>query len=145
MIREALLNDLDGLLELEQLSFEHDRFHRRQLRYLITKAQGKVLVYDKDGLILGALIILWRRNNFSARIVSVAVRPESRSQGIGAALVKKVDNIARAKGLTKISLEVRMDNEKAISFYESQGYIRTGLQPDYYIDGMTGVRYQKLL
>ena len=145
MIREACLDDVDSLVELEELCFEHDRFHRRQLRYLLTKAQGKLLVYEKAGQVSGALILSWRKNSSVARITSVAVRPEYRSQRIGTVLVNKAEDIARARGLKKINLEVRLDNNKAISFYEGCGYTRMSLQPDYYVDGMTGICYQKLL
>ena len=145
MIREALLDDLESLVELEELSFEHDRFHRRQLRYLLTKAQGKILVYDEAGQVSGALILSWRKSSSVARITSVAVRPEYRSRRIGAVLVSQAENLARARGLKKINLEVRLDNNKAIRFYESCGYTRVGLQPDYYGDGMAGISYRKLL
>jgi len=145
MIREACLDDLDSLVEVEKLSFETDCFHRRQLHYLLAKAQGIVLVYERAGQVSGALILSWRRNSTIARIVSVAVRPEYRSQGIGTDLVGQAENIARTRGLKTINLEVRLDNEKAISFYEDCGYNRVDLQPDYYGDGMAGIRYQKLL
>ena len=145
MIRESRLDDLDSLVELEQLCFEHERFHRRQLRYLLTKAQGKVLVYERAGQVSGALILSWRRDSSVARITSVAVRPEYRGQGIGTVLVSQAETIARVRGLKKINLEVRLDNKKAISFYEGHGYTRVALQPDYYGDGMAGIYYQKLL
>ena len=145
MIREARIADLDSLVELEKLSFETDRFHRRQLRYLLTKAQGTVLVHEWQGQVSGALILSWRKNSSVARIVSVAVRPEYRGQGIGTVLVSQAENLARARGLKKLKLEVRQDNQKAISFYEGHGYTRVALQPDYYGDGMAGVCYRKLL
>lgn len=145
MIRAARLDDLDGLVELEELCFEHDLFHRRQLRYLLTKAQGEVLVYEIAGQVSGALILSWRRNSSVARITSVAVRPEYHGQGIGTVLVKQAENIAQSRGLNKMNLEVRQDNQKAISFYEGHGYNRVGLKTDYYRDGMAGISYQKLL
>ena len=145
MIRESRLDDLDSLVELEQLCFEHERFHRRQLRYLLTIAQGKVLVYERAGQVSGALILSWRRNSSVARITSIAVRPAYRGQGIGTVLVSQAENLARARGLKKLNLEVRQDNQKAISFYEGHGYTRVSLQPDYYGDGMAGICYQKLL
>jgi [ribosomal protein S18]-alanine N-acetyltransferase len=145
MIRDARLDDLDSLEELEQLSFETDRFHRGQLRYLLTKAQGKILVYEKAGQVWGALILSWRRNSSVARITSVAVRPEYHKHGIGTILVSHAETIAKDRGLKKINLEVRQDNKKAISFYEDCGYTRVGLKAAYYCDGMDGISYRKLL
>lgn len=145
MIRDARPDDLDSLVVLEELSFEDDRFHRRQLLYLLTKAQGKVLVYERAGRVVGALILSWRRNSSTARITSVAVFSEFRCLRIGKALVSQAEALARARGLKKLNLEVRLDNREAISFYEGYGYTRVGLQPDYYGDGVAGVRYQKLL
>jgi ribosomal protein S18 acetylase RimI-like enzyme len=144
MIRAARLDDLDGLVELEELCFEHDCFHRRQLRYLITKAQGQVLIYEMAGQVCGALILSWRRNSPVGRITSVAVRPEYHGQGIGTVLVRQAENIAQSRGLKKMHLEVRQDNQKAINFYEGHGYTRVGLKADYYWDGMTGISYRKL-
>ena len=49
-----------------------------------------------------------------------------RSQGIGTALIKAVENEARRKGLKSVNLEVALQNPDALRLYERLGYRRTG-------------------
>ncbi len=45
---------------------------------------------------------------------------------------------------TLMRLEVRSRNRRAIALYERQGYRRFGRIEDYYEDGATALRYEKL-
>jgi ribosomal protein S18 acetylase RimI-like enzyme len=52
----------------------------------------------------------------------VAVRPACRRRGIGAALVKRVEEGLAAAGCPKLNLQVRASNRQAVAFYERLGY-----------------------
>ena len=67
-------------------------------------------------------------------ITNIAVLPEYQGLGIGKALMKKLDDLAKLENLSFISLEVRTTNQKAISLYEKFGYKTEGVRKNFYTD-----------
>ena len=59
-------------------------------------------------------------------VVGLGVLKDFRGQGIGPALLRAALEKARAKGLTRIELDVREDNRPAIALYERLGFEREG-------------------
>ena len=53
----------------------------------------------------------------------VAVKPSRRRRGIGAALMKRVEERLAAMGCPKLNLQVRAPNRDAVLFYEKLGYV----------------------
>lgn len=58
------------------------------------------------------------------KIYIIASLPETRSKGIGRALINIFENELRLKGLKEYGLSVREQNSNAISFYENNNFIR---------------------
>jgi ribosomal protein S18 acetylase RimI-like enzyme len=54
----------------------------------------------------------------------VAVRADQRRHGLGARLVKTIEERLRARGCPKVNLLVRSANAEAIAFYQRLGYAR---------------------
>jgi ribosomal protein S18 acetylase RimI-like enzyme len=52
----------------------------------------------------------------------VAVKPDLRRQGIGAALMQRVERELAELGCPKLNLQVRAENIDVVAFYESLGY-----------------------
>lgn len=67
-------------------------------------------------------------------ITNVAVFPKYRRMGVAKALLKSVDQLARDKNLSFVSLEVRESNIPAISLYSDFGYKKEGLRKNFYRD-----------
>jgi ribosomal-protein-alanine N-acetyltransferase len=65
-------------------------------------------------------------------ITNVAVKEKFRKQGIGASLLKKLEETARLENAEFITLEVRASNENAIRLYIQSGYEKAGLRNDFY-------------
>ena len=55
-------------------------------------------------------------------VYSVGVCPDHRRQGIGSALMKRVEDDLACIGCPKLNLQVRGTNREAVRFYESLGY-----------------------
>lgn len=55
-------------------------------------------------------------------VTSIVVKPEYRGRGIGHALMNEARNIAYQCGGHSIGLDVRVDNDEAQAFYESEGF-----------------------
>jgi ribosomal protein S18 acetylase RimI-like enzyme len=59
----------------------------------------------------------------SLYVISLAVAPDHRSQGVGSALLRRVVEEALQAGLRSVSLDVALRNEGAIRFYQREGFV----------------------
>ena len=65
-------------------------------------------------------------------ITNVADYPQYRGIGVATALINKVFDFAKEKGLSFVSLEVRASNTAAVSLYEKTGFKEEGRRKDFY-------------
>lgn len=132
-IRAAIFEDFERIVELEQLCFPREHaYSRRQLRYLLTKANSTVLVETRGAIIRGFLIILYRRGTSVAGLETINVDPAFRKKGIGLRLISAAEEHLRKKGISSIRLEVAITNSAAIKLYEQAGFHQTVLLKKYY-------------
>lgn len=146
MFRCARIEDLPRLVALEREGFPaEETFSEGRLRYLLTRAQGRIVVAEENGELLGFVVLLWRYRSKIGRIYDIVVSPKARGRGIGTALLKEAEHIARKRGLNSIALEVRTTNREARCLYEHCGYAPIMELPNYYGEGIHAVRYRKSL
>lgn len=129
--REMKPEDADAVEAVEKASFsmpwsrkdfwEHAANERTI--YLLAVEDGKVVGYA------GTWIL-----DDEAQITNVAVAPERRGQGVGAALMAELIKEAKARGATRMTLEVRPSNTAALALYEKFGFRDCGHRPHYYLD-----------
>lgn len=67
-----------------------------------------------------------------SELLTVAVLPEARRRGLGAALVQAIAKSAAERGATAMNLEVAEDNAAALALYETLGFVTSGRRPGYY-------------
>jgi [ribosomal protein S18]-alanine N-acetyltransferase len=67
-----------------------------------------------------------------AHLLNIGVARSHQGQGLGAELLKRVIDRARADGSTRLLLEVRAANAQAIAFYRRFGFSQIGLRRGYY-------------
>lgn len=65
-------------------------------------------------------------------ITNVAADPAARRQGVGRALVAALLEHACVRGLSFVTLEVRVSNAPAIALYEQAGFRPVGTRRNYY-------------
>lgn len=65
-------------------------------------------------------------------IMSIATAPAARGKGTAKALLARMEEILREKGLRWLTLEVRPSNQSAIGLYASRGFRQVGRRPRYY-------------
>ncbi|GAB1410406.1 ribosomal protein S18-alanine N-acetyltransferase [Desulfovibrionales bacterium] len=68
-----------------------------------------------------------------AEIVNVAVHAAWRRQGLGMALLSRLQDVAIETGLERIVLEVRSSNIQAQGLYAKLGFVHVALRPRYYM------------
>ncbi len=70
-----------------------------------------------------------------ADILTVAVLPSHRRQGIAREFMRQIEAYALEREASALMLEVELSNESAIKLYESLGYMKISVRMDYYGPG----------
>lgn len=112
-------------------------------RPLETYFRGVLLVPERelfvarlDGIIVGsAHLVRPPRNNeaqaFAAQLMHAYIAPYARGHGLARDLILGVEERARDLGYQVLNLDVRETQQAAIRLYESLGYTRWGVHPEY--------------
>lgn len=89
--------------------------------WLVAVESGKVLGYVGSQTVLG-----------EADMMNLAVAQSARRKGVGQALILALTQQLRLMGAYRLTLEVRVSNQPAISLYEKLGFSLFGRRPNYY-------------
>lgn len=81
----------------------------------------------------------------TAHLSLLAVHPLQRHRGLGARMVRWLEESARIAGIQRIRLEARADNRSAIAFYCSLQFVLLGQVAGYYQGGIDAVQLEKRL
>ncbi len=125
IVRACRSDEAPAVLELwAQTRSEHATTPDRldDVRRLLSKDTGSLLVADADGAIVGALIAAsdgWRGNMYR-----LSVGGKHRRRGIGLALVRAGEQRLRRHGINRVTALVAHEDDVAVSFWEAAGYPR---------------------
>jgi ribosomal protein S18 acetylase RimI-like enzyme len=145
MIRTGIPDDIPALLAIENACFIGDRLTRRNFQHLLSDGHALTLLDEKDGLLRGYIMVLFRESTSIARIYSIATHPEFLGQGIAAALVLAAERAALDRCNVLMRLEIRKDNQASQRLFQSRGYKVFDEYDDYYEDGEDALRLEKSL
>jgi [ribosomal protein S18]-alanine N-acetyltransferase len=132
--RKMTVEDLDDVIEVEVNSFatpwSREAFYNELTKnqfahYLVAEVDDKVVGY------CGVWIIV-----DEAHITNIALLPDYRGLKLGEALMGRIVEIAREVGALRITLEVRVSNERAQNLYRKFGFEEGALRKQYYTDNM---------
>ena len=102
------------------------------------------LVFEERGEIMGFIAgMLMSRQH--ARILMLSVREKRRRRGYASTLCREFMKVCGMMGVRMITLEVRMTNEPAISFYHKLGFSTVMTIDGYYTDGEVAKKMQLIL
>jgi ribosomal-protein-alanine N-acetyltransferase len=130
-IRQMCYSDLDEIAEIEKLSFPipwsrdmlEDELFNPRAWYRVAAFEGRIAGYAGMWKILD-----------EGHITNIAVHPDFRRRGLGAALLRDLIEHAESCGINALTLEVRVGNKPAICLYESLGFTVEGRRKRYYQD-----------
>ncbi len=108
----------------------------RYFRGVMLVPERELFVGRVDGVITGsAQLVRQPRNNeaqaFAAAIMHAFVAPFARGQGLARLMTIRIEDRARALSYRVLNLDVRETQTAAIALYESLGYERWGIHPEY--------------
>jgi ribosomal protein S18 acetylase RimI-like enzyme len=87
---------------------------------LVADSPAALLVAERDGAIVGALIAAW--DGWRGNMYRLAVRDDCRRERIGIALTRAGEEYLRGCGATRVTALVAFEDEAAATFWESAGY-----------------------
>lgn len=126
------LDDISTIVDIERESFTapwSEEAFRNELtqnlfaKYMVMELEGTVLGYGGMWLIID-----------EAHITNIAVRENYRGLGYGKQLLMEMMKTAHWLGALRMTLEVRVTNERAQSLYRKMGFYPAGVRPGYYSD-----------
>jgi len=122
-VRPYRPSDRDALVALWAHVFPDDPGRNAPERMIDNKArvQPELLLVAEDGeALVGAVMAGF--DGTRGWIHHLAVTPEKRRRGLGAALVRAAEDGLIRLGCPKVNLQVRAENDAVVGFYESLGY-----------------------
>ena len=147
-IREASGSDAEKMLhynnkvggETDFLSFGADTFNispEKEARFLDRLKNSKknlmLIALDGDDIVANASIEGNRIERYSHRAeISITVLKDYWGKGIGSELMSRLISFSKDAGYKSIYLDVRADNERAISLYEKFGFKSIGYYSKYF-------------
>ena len=140
IIRAATTDDLDSLVRLEQRTFDYSRINRRNFRRLLQSPSAHFWVVVEHQQVIAYAIALSRKNSRYWRVYSLAVDTHHRGKGLARAMLAHIVTEAKKAQCAGLSLEVKSDNQGAITLYQRFHFETVDLLPGYYDDGTDGLK-----
>ncbi|MDO4413165.1 ribosomal protein S18-alanine N-acetyltransferase [Cutibacterium sp.] len=134
MIRTANPTDLDAIIAVEQASFDSShQWSRTSWAEEISPVCHRLTLVTGDEEVTGVATF----HGFDvADLDRIMVRPVARRQGLAAELLSRGFEWASSRGCRTMMLEVRRDNDPAISLYRRFGFETISQRSNYYGSGV---------
>ena len=142
-IRHPTPDDLDALLDFfervpegERTFFKEHVLDRSTVEGWLTSDRGRRgLAFDGDGRVVGYVAVV-RHSGWSDHVgdVRLVVDPQRRAQGLGRTLARWALLQAIDAGLTKVTVEVVAEQERAVAMFSGLGFRAEGLLLDHVRD-----------
>ena len=89
-------------------------------------------IAESENRIVGYCGVFLPAPGVEADILTVAVLPEYRRQGIAREFMRQIEEWAKERGASAMMLEVEKSNSAAIELYKKLGYLQISVRMDYY-------------
>ncbi|MFS4472042.1 GNAT family N-acetyltransferase [Chryseobacterium sp. T20] len=95
-----------------------------------------------DGTENIAVMALYRKSNTELEIKNIAVIENYRSKGIGSTLMDKAKEIAKENHYKTLTVGTSDTGVQQIRFYEKNGFIKSGILKDFFIENYPAPIYE---
>lgn len=128
-IRDAIASDLAAVCAIERVSFP-DPWVPAMFRTHLRPGVNTFLVAEEEPELVGYAISHTVAD--VADLLNLAVRPDARGHGVGAALLDALMTRCAVRGAESMTLDVRESNTAARALYASRGFTPIGRRRRYY-------------
>ena len=133
VIRRFRMEDLSQVVSLVESVFR-ERYEIPMYMNMFDSWPDGLQVVEQDGLVVAFLLGMISGPR-QVRVLLLAVQPQYWGHGLGTQLLWTFMRGALTLPADSVSLEVRVSNQRALSFYGRRGFSITGVIPNYYKDG----------
>ena len=130
--RKATLLDLPILVSLDREYFPDTAWPAEQFRAEISGNTRNFLIAESDGQIMGYASVFLPSAGGGADLMTIAIHPDFRRQGIAKHLIEELERWAADRGADSMMLEVDIENQNAIALYAKLGYEKLNIRKNYY-------------
>ena len=143
--RQPTALDIPVLTSLERTLFPDYPWSQAQFKEEIAGigTSRQFLLALKEGSVIGYAGIMVVAAGVPADLLTIAVLPDFRGQGIAQSMLADLESWAKAKGATEVILEVDTKNDSAIRLYEFAGYEKISTRANYYGLGVDALVMRK--
>lgn len=119
----ATAKDIEAISGIEEKCFPSPiAYSKRQLAYLILRANSTCLLESQGGVTRGFVIITYRQGSPTGHVETINVDPAFKKQGIGLKLMAAAEADMKRRGMKRSQLEVSVGNRVALALYKKAGY-----------------------
>src|SRR6266478_92122 len=137
-------HDFAALHKLDQSCFPAGiSYSKTTLRYFLTLASADCVIAVEGDHLAG--FVLSEENPPLAHIITLDVAEKERRNGVGTALLRKLESNLAARGVRTILLETATDNEAAVAFWKRHGYRSEAVLKRYYLGRIDAYEMRKIL
>ncbi len=129
VMRTMTAGDIDGVLEIEKVSFAAP-WTRGMFEETLSSPVATSLIVEEEGRIVGYLIFYLAARE--VHVMNIAVRQDRRGLGLASWMMSRTMELARRNSMETCFLEVRESNVPARGLYEKLGFRQVGRRKGYY-------------
>lgn len=123
-VRDMTLDDIPAVASCQRAAFRHP-FDQAVLTHEFLgchrfNPDTLLVAVDENDAVVGTIWGAW--NGRRAVVSGLAVHPSYQGHGIARRLITTVEERFRAKGVTRLSLEITADNHRVIPLYENLSF-----------------------
>lgn len=130
--RAATVLDLQVLVSLDREYFAETAWPIEQFREEISGPTRRFIIGEDDKEIIAYAGAFLPSVGAEADLMTIAVNPKYRRQGIASFLIAELEKWAKSKGGEAMMLEVDIANLDAIALYLKIGYQKLNVRKNYY-------------
>lgn len=132
--RQPTTLDLPVLASYEKVLFPYSPWSTSQFKeeFAGIPTTRFMAIAESENKIVGYCGVFLPAPGVEADILTVAVLPEYRRQGIAREFMRQIEEWAKERGASAMMLEVEKSNSAAIELYKKLGYLQISVRMDYY-------------
>jgi ribosomal-protein-alanine N-acetyltransferase len=147
--RPAKEKDLEFISQLSaQVFSKYGHYEEIVPAWLEQAAVITEVIMEKNDALGFAMLVLDRQKVFGSRaahLLAIGILPEHQRRGVGRALLEHMEEVARKYSAVEMNLWTAVDNEPALSFFQTAGFGITRFESYYYPKGQAALAMSKRL
>ena len=135
--RQPIALDIPVLVTYEKQLFPYSPWNSAQFKEELAgiPTTRYMSIAESGNTIIGYCGVFLPAAGVEADVLTVAVLPEFRRQGIAKEFMRQIEQWSKERGASAMMLEVEHTNQSAIALYKNLGYMKISVRMDYYGPG----------